>query len=212
MADYIDNSKIASIFKLNLESKLICDEKKAFPIIVKGRADKDSFMAMIETGSDDIRSFSKCEIELKGSIDIEYLRYRGRVDVVPIFEQPGYYRLENIRLKRVDGRSYKRVPYRREITITNPIQSKEVLINLSASGALIYSRKEIPGNALSFEFILLKKALKLEARIVEQYYDERNAVHVIRCQFDNIDKRNKKIIQLAVRAITLEAKKRLQNM
>ena len=212
MADFIENSKLANIFKLNLPATLTCDDKKIFPIIIKGKADKDSFMAMIETGGADIRSFSKCELELKGSIDIEFLKYRGLVSVTPIFEQPDYYRLENIRLRRIDSRSYKRVPYRRKITITSPVQCEEVLINLSASGALIYSNKELPGNELSFEFTLLKKKLKLDAYIIEQYYDEKNQVNVIRCQFIDIDKHSKKIIQLAVREITLQAKRRLQNM
>ena len=89
-------------------------------------------------------------------------------------------------------RRYKRVPYRRSIEIVSPIICDAILINLSASGALIHSKEKIEGDSLTIEFELLKKEMELVADIIEQKYNEKLDVYEIRCNFSTIDRRAKR--------------------
>ncbi len=210
MKKLIDNTLVPKILKLNLPFRLICDGNKAFPMLIRNKRGIDSYIVAIELGDRDIRHFKKTEIELKGRIDIEYLKYRGEVELKPLPGEPGYYIMQNIRLYKYNQRFYKRVPYRRLINITQPISLEATLINFSASGALIYSRELLQGNEFKFSIVLNKKIIFIEARIVEQTYSESLEVFVIRCHFENMDEKTRKLLLLTVREIILQAKRRLQ--
>ena len=118
--------------------------------------------------------------------------------------------MKNIRLYKYNQRFYKRVPYRRLINIMEPISVEATLINFSASGALIHSKKAIEGSGFKFSIILNKRPIILEARIVEQTYNEALDLFTIRCHFENVDEKTRKLLVLTVREIILQAKRRLQ--
>lgn len=210
MEELIDSALVPKILKLNLPFRLICDGTKAFPMIIRNKRGVDGYVVAIELGDRDIRQFHKTEIELKGRIDIEYLKYRGEVDLKPLLDEPGYYIMKNIRLYKYNQRFYKRVPYRRLINIMEPISVEATLINFSASGALIHSKEAIEGSGFKFSIILNKKPIILEARIVEQTYNEALGLFAIRCHFENVDEKTRKLLVLTVREIILQAKRRLQ--
>ena len=149
-------------------------------------------------------------IELKGRIDIEYLKYRGEVELKPLQDEPGYYIMQNVRLYKYNQRFYKRVPYRRLINIIEPNNLEATLINFSASGALIHSRETVEEDSFKFSIVLNKKTTILEARIVEQTYNEELEIFIIRCHFEDIDEKTRKLLVLTVREIILQAKRRLQ--
>lgn len=212
MSELIPDYMVNQIFKLKLPMRLIADNKTVFPIILKSRSPvNNTYTVMIETGKKDIWQYNKLEIELKGRIDIESLKYRGEVRLIPIKNEPGYYKMSHIKLYKVNERRYKRVPYRRAIKLTSPIELEAVLVNISASGAKIECSQKLEDQFLSMEFTLLKKNIALDARIIEQQYDEQSRKYVIRCEFESMDKKTEKIISQAVKEITLMAKERLKS-
>lgn len=211
MLELIPDPVVAQILKLNLSMRLIADQKTVFPMLYKNKSDHNTYTVMIETGNKELWQFQEFEIELKGRVDIEYLKYRGKVKVSAIKDEPGYYKISQVRLYKDNKRVYKRVPYRRAIQIIKPIQSEGVLMNISGSGALIRSQEKIEGNSVTIEFTLLKKPMSLNGTIIEQTYNEELKSYHVRCYFDGIDHRTRKIIRQAVKEITLMAKRRLQS-
>lgn len=211
MSELIPDSIVSQIFKLNLPMRLIADNKVFFPMLLRNRCGINTYTVMIETGNKDIRQYQKLEIELKGSIDIESLKYRGPVKLMPVKNEPGYYKMSGVKLYKVNARKYKRVPYKRAINIISPDRMDAILINISASGARLECPKKIEGEFLSMEFVLLKKDIALDARIIEQSYNEESASYVVRCSFESIDEKTRKIISQAVKEIILMAKRRLQS-
>ncbi|MBU3803451.1 MAG: PilZ domain-containing protein [Candidatus Cellulosilyticum pullistercoris] len=208
--ELIPDNIVSDIFELRLPSRLIADNKTAFPILLKNKCGNNTYTIMLEAGEKEIWKYRKLEVELKGSVDIESLKYRGEVKLMPIPDEPGYYKMCQIKLYKVNERKERRVPYRRAIEITDPIQVDAVLINISASGAKIECSEKIEGDSLSMKFTLLKKNITLHAKIVEQSYNKEQGKYIIRCYFVSIDKKVKKIISRAVKEITLMAKRRLQ--
>lgn len=211
MLDLIPDSIISQILQLRLPMMLIADNKAAFPMILKNRCGVDTYTIMLETGNKEIWQYRTLEIELKGSVDIESLKYRGEVKLMPVKDEPGYYKMSQIKLYKVNEREYKRVPYRRNIKLTSPIEMDAVLVNISASGARLECGQKIEGEFLKMEFTLLKKNIVIDARIIEQIYNEALENYIVRCHFEAINEKTQKIIIKAVREITLEAKRRLQN-
>ncbi len=211
MSELIPDRIVSQIFKLKLPMRLIGDNKTVFPIILKNRCNANTYTVRVETGNKDIWQYNKLEIELKGRVDIESLKYRGEVRLIPIKHEPGYFKMSQIKLYKVNERRCKRVPYRRAIKLTSPTEMDAVLINISASGAKLECSEKIEGKFLSMAFTLLKKDIVLDARIVEQKYDESTGNYAIRCHFDGIDQKTEKIISQAVREIILMAKQRLQS-
>lgn len=211
MQELIPDHIVSQIFKLNLPMRLIADNKIAFPVLLKNRCGRNTYTIMLETGNKDIWNYHKLEIELKGSIDIESVKYRGEVRLTSIKGEPGYYRMDQIKLYKMNAREYKRVPYRRAVKVTSPIETEAVLMNISASGAMLKCHEKIQEDLLSIEFTLLKKSMVLSARIIEQKYEEEQECYIIRCYFDSIDEKTRKIICQAVKEITLMAKRRLRD-
>lgn len=212
MEELVDRGLIPMILKLDLPLRLICDGTKAYPMKYRSKRGANSYIVALELGDRDIRKFKRTEIELKGRIDIEYLKYRGEVDLKPVPNEPGYYIMENVRLYKYNQRFYKRVPYRRLINIIDPINLEATLINFSASGALIHSREKIEGDKFKFSILLNKKDILLESRIIEQTYNESLEIFEIRCHFENVDEKTRKLLILTVREIILQAKRRLQQI
>ena len=210
MKESIPDQIISQIFKLKLQTRLIADSKVAFPISIKGKLGKESYRVRIEAGTKKLASYNQLFIELKGNIDIEYLKYGGEVQITPIIEEPGYYRMKIINFYKLNERQYKRVPYRRAIKITEPIECEGILVNISASGAMIQTKERIDTQDFMIEFVLLRKEMILNAQIVEQKYNEEQGLYFIRCYFNNISHKDKRIIMQAVKEITLMAKRRLQ--
>ncbi len=210
MEELVDKALIPKILKLNLPIKLICDNKRIYPMLIRNKRGVDRYVIALELYDKDIRQFDLTEIELKGRIDVEYLKYRGEVKILPIMNEPGYYEMYIKDLYKFNQRVYKRVPYKRLIHIKSPINHEATLINFSASGALIYSDRSIDGDSFSFSIVLNKKELLLDARIVEQKYDDIKETFVIRCCFENVDEKTRKLLALTVKEIIIQAKRRLQ--
>lgn len=205
----ISDSLIGHILQFNLDETLYADSKTVFPMIIRESCGRNTYKVMIETGKKDIREYSRFEIELRGRVDIEYLRYRGRVELESIWDEPGYYMMKILSLYKIEQRKHKRVPYRRAIQITAPVQMEGLLNNISASGAMIYVPNKIEGKYLGMTFTLLKNPMQLTARIIEQQYINEMESFMVRCHFEGMDLKNKKTITEAVRMITMTAKKRL---
>lgn len=212
MKQLVDQTLVPKILKLNLPFRLICDGNKAFPMLIKSKRGTDGYVVAIGLGERDIRQFHTIEIELKGRIDVEYLKYRGEVEIKPLLDEPGHYIMKNIRLYKYNQRSYKRVPYRRLIQITQPTPMEATLINLSAAGALIYSKEIISEDEFEFSIVLNKKTIYLTSKIVEQTYNESLEMFMIRCEFIKLDEKTKKLLLLTVREIIFQAKLRLQQI
>ncbi|MBE6023201.1 MAG: PilZ domain-containing protein [Cellulosilyticum sp.] len=209
MEGLIPDQLVEQIFRLKLEARLIADKKATIPIKIKGKHGRDGYKVLINLEKKELDKFSTFFLELKGNVDIEYLKYGGEVKLIPITPDLGYYKMTMVNFYKLNERRYKRVPYRRAIKIVQPLECEGVLVNISASGALIYSRERIPEDHFAFKFVLLKQVMTLNAEIVEQRYDEKQDVYVIRCDFDSIDKKSQKILQSVVKEITLRAKERL---
>lgn len=211
MSEVIPDSIVNQILQLRLPMVLIADRKAAFPIILKNKCGANTYTVMMEIGNREIWQYRKLEVELKGNVDIESLKYRGEVKLMPVDGEPGYYKMTQIKLYKVNERAHRRVPYRRAIKIISPIQTDAALINITPAGAKIECYEKIEGDALKIEFVLLKKMITLDAKIVEQSYDKEFGVYSIRCYFESIDKKTKRIINRAIKEITLMAKQRLQD-
>jgi len=211
MSELIPDNIVSQIFRLKLPMRLIADNKTVFPIILKSRSGTNTYTVMVDMGNRDIWQYHKLEIELKGRIDIESLKYRGEVTLIPIRNERGYYKMSQIKLYKVNERRCKRVPYRRAIKITSPIQMDAVLVNISASGAKFECSEKMGDKFISMEFTLLQKKVVLDARIIEEKYIEESRSYVIRCHFESIDQKTEKIISQAIKEITLMAKRRLQS-
>ncbi len=211
MYELVPEHLVSQVFKLGLETRLIADNKYMIPIIIKGKIGREKYKILAETGErNGFSSFKKIVIELKGNVDIEFLKYSGEVVVTPITNEPGYYTMRISKLYKVNERQFKRVPYRRPIVVKTDFEQEGILINISGSGAKFQCKDKIGTDEFGIEFVLLKKNLALTARLIEQRYDEEKDVYIIRCQFKNIDKKSQNTIVLAVKEITLQAKKRLQ--
>ena len=211
MYELVPEHLVSQVFKLGLETRLIADNKYMIPIIIKGKIRREEYKILAETSERSrFSSFKKIVIELKGKVDIEFLKYSGEVAITPIPKEPGYYTMRVLKFYKVNERQFKRVPYRRPITIKSNFQQEGVLINISGSGAKFQCRDKIETQSFEVEFVLLKKNIALTARLIEQKYDEENDVFIIRCYFESIDKKSQEIIVRAVKEITLMAKKRLQ--
>lgn len=211
MSELIPDSIVNQILKLRLPMMLIADSKAAFPVILKNRCGTNAYTVMMETGNKEIWQYRKLEVELKGNIDIESVKYRGEVKLMSVDGEPGYYKMTQIKLYKVNNREYRRVPYRRAIEITSPTQMEGTLINISASGARLECNEKIEGEFLSMKLVLLKKNITLDARIIEQSHNKELGNYVVRCHFEPIDEKTRKIIIKAVKEITLMAKRRLQS-
>ena len=209
MRELIPNRLVDLIFKLNLPMRLIANGKKAYPFIIKSRDIKGNYTIMSTLKLDELRQTKNWEIEMKGRIDVESVKYRGTVNLIPSKDEMDCYIMNDIKLYKENLRGYKRVPYRRAIQIISPIEEDAVLVNLSASGAMIYSINEITEQPLKFKFILAKKPLELEADIIEQKFDEALNVYVIRCHFSSISDKEMKHINRVVKEIIIQAKERL---
>lgn len=210
MAELIPKHLIDQIFKLDLDARLIADNKVALPILIKSKAGEDTYRVLLDVGKSEMAAYKKVFLELKGRVDIEYLKYGCEVSLTPIQGTSSYYKMHVLNIYKMNNRRYRRVPYRRAIKIVDPILCDGVLVNLSASGAMIQSDSKIQGDSLTMEFTLLKKNMSLEADIIEQKYNEKLGVYEIRCEFEELDKKSKKILLQAVKEITLRAKRRLQ--
>lgn len=210
MRELVPKHLVSQIFKLNLEMRLIIENKMMVPIIIKNKYGVNGYKVLLDMGKKNYISPNKMMIELKGKVDIEYLKYVGEVEITPIPQEPGYYKMQVNALYKVNERDYKRVPYRRAIKITHPIECDAILINLSGSGAMIQCRNKIEDEMLTMEFVLSKKNMVLDASIVEQKYDDKTESYYIRCYFDPIDKKEQKHIIQVVKEITLMAKQRLR--
>lgn len=211
MSELIPDSIVNQILELRLPMMLIADRKAAFPVILKNKCGANTYTVMMETGNREIWQYRKLEVELKGNVDIESLKYRGEVKLMPVEGEPGYYKMTQIKLYKVNEREHRRVPYRRAIKIIRPIQTDAALINITSAGAKIECYEKIESDALKIEFVLLKKVITLDAKIVEQSYNKEFESYVIRCYFGAVDRKTKRIINLAIKEITLMAKQRLQD-
>lgn len=207
--ELIPEHVVQQIFKLNLSLRVIGDGKKVFPAIAKGyRHGKQ--VILLELGSDnEFRRFKSWSVELKGRVDIESLRYCGEVKLEPVKDEPGYYIMKDIRLYKANKRQHKRVPYRRNIQITSPVPQNATMINISASGMYLRCLNEITTQEFDLQFVLAQKQLSLTAMIVEQTYNEIFQAYDVRCEFIGISNKDKKLISLVVKEITLAAKRRL---
>lgn len=210
MYELVPEHLVGQVFKLGLETRLIADNKYMFPIHIKGKTGREEYKVLAESGDKGFHSYKKIVLELKGNIDIEFLKYTAEVELEPIPKEPGYYRMRVPKFYKVNERQFKRVPYRRAITIKSSIEQEGILINISASGAKFQCHDKIEEDEFVLEFVLLKRNISLSATIVEQRYDQENDVFVIRCYFNNVDSKTQQTIKLAVKEITLAAKKRLQ--
>ena len=211
MYELVPEHLVSQVFKLGLETRLIADNKYMIPIIIKGKIRREEYKILAETGErKGFSSFKKVVIELKGNVDIEFLKYSGEVTITPIQKEPGYYTMRVHKFYKVNERQFKRVPYRRPIVINTAFQQEGILINISGAGAKFQCRSKIETETFGLEFVLLKKNISLTARLIEQKYDEEKEIYIIRCSFENIDKKDQQIIVRAVKEITLLAKKRLQ--
>lgn len=210
MREIVPSTLVDLIFKLNLDMKLLADNKKCYPCIIKSKSARGSYIIMSTLTYEDLRKTKEWTIELKGSIDVESVKYTGKVEITPVRDEVGYYHMSVSALYKVNMRKHKRVPYRRSIQIVSPIEVDAILINISASGAMIHSPQEIPEGNLKFTFILAKKRMELTADIVQQVYNEEDQVYVIRCHFNPITEKDKKHIHNVVSEIILMAKRRLR--
>ena len=211
MSELLPDSIVNQILKLRLPMELIADRKTAFPVVLKNKCGANTYTVMMETGNREIWQYRKLEVELKGNVDIESLKYRGEVKLMPVEGEPNYYKMTQIKLYKVNTRAHRRVPYRRAIKIISPIQTDAQLINITPAGAKIECYEKIEGDALRMEFVLLKKKITLDVKIVEQSQSEESGHYAIRCYFESIDCRTKRIINRAIKEITLMAKERLQD-
>lgn len=210
MREAIPDHLIGQIFKLSLEIRLITKDKIALPIIIKNQLGVNRYKVLLDMGKKHYVGSEKMYLELKGKVDIEYLKYGGEVQIIPITEEPGYYIMEVLSFYKLNQREYKRVPYRRTIKIIEPELREAMLVNISASGAMIHTTDEIDSNQLTMALTLLKKEMLLKADIIEQGYKESKECYYVRCKFNEIDNNSQKLIIQAVREITLRAKKRLR--
>ena len=211
MYELVPEHLVGQIFKLGLETRLIADNKYMFPVFIKGKIGREEYKILAETGEKGLFNYKKIIIELKGNIDVEFLKYTAEVEITPIPKEPGYYKMRVSKFYKVNERQFKRVPYKRPITIISEFKQEGILINISGSGAKFQCKDKIETEEFNMEFILLKKNIALTARVIEQKYDQEKDIFIIRSQFTNIDKKSQQIIVQAVKEITLMAKKRLQN-
>lgn len=211
MQQLIPENQVSQIFKLNLSIKLIADGRVAFPIWVKGKIATGTYKVLIHCGSDTLSKYNNFALDLKGNIDIEYLKYSARVTLSRIPDEPDYYRMQISKFYKINDREFRRVPYSRMVKLTFPIECEAQLVNLSGSGAMLYCMEKLEGSTLVMSFTLLKKELILQANIVEQIFLKDKKLYRIRCHFDPIDSKTQNIIATAVKEITLKAKERLRN-
>ena len=213
MEELVPVHLISQIFKLNLSAKIIADKKDIFPIIVRGKVGKieeNQFQIQMKLEKDSIERYHQFMIELKGNIDIESLRYAGNVTLERMHGESDYYKMKVLNLYKLNQRQYRRVPYRRLIQIIEPIKYDAILLNISASGALIECERAINGNEFKMGFTLAKKYITLSCVIVDQFLDEKEQMYKIRCYFDPINKGTQKLIKEVVKQITYMAKNRLR--
>lgn len=210
MKEIVPSTLVDLIFKLNLPMKLYADNKKGYHCIIKSKDAKGGYIIMSTLTHEDLRKANDWTIELKGSIDVESVKYTGKVGITPVKDEVSYYHMSVSTLYKENMRKHKRVPYRRSIQIISPVEVDAILINISASGAMIHSPQQIPEGSFKFTFILAKKRMELTADIVEQIYNEENQVYVIRCHFNPITDKDKKHIHNVVSEIILMAKRRLR--
>lgn len=211
MPELIPGYLVSQIIRLNLPARIIANNKAAFPIIIKNHIGNDSYKILLDSGKDKVEQYNKLFIELKGNIDIESLKYVGEVSLTSVSGEPGYYKMVIHKLYKVNERKYRRVPYHRAIKILTPVECQGILINISASGAMIQCPAQIQGNAFVMEIILAKRKLTLKCVIVEQFYNEEQKAYMVRCYFDGVASKTQKLIALVVKEITLRAKERLRS-
>ena len=211
MRELVPNHLVSQILQLNLEMRIISGNKVTVPIMVKGRYQGDAYKVLLDMGRNNFIGSRKVLVELKGKVDVEYLKYAGEAIFTPIIGESGCYKMKVLSMYKINERTYKRVPYRRAIQIIEPIECEAVLINISGSGAMIHSTEKIASDSLTMAFTLLKKDMVLEADIIEQKYLEEKDCYCIRCHFNPIHDKDQKIILQAVKGIILSAKKRLRD-
>ncbi len=212
MKGKLEQELIHKIMRLDLKQNLICDNKKSYTMKVINKLKGDVYLIETSLVDEKISDFQKIEIELKGNVDVEYLRYRGQLELEEKENDEGCYYMKINELTKYNMRDYKRVPYKRAISIISPIECEALLVNVSASGALIQlgAQNEIPGDTFTFSILLNKRIINIEAHIIEQRYEEKIDANLIRCKFINLDKKTKDLLVAVVKHIILQAKKRLQ--
>lgn len=213
MEELVSAPIIRQIFKLGLSARIIADQKSIFPIIINGKmgtVSANQYQIQMKTGKDNISRYKQFMIELKGNIDIESLRYGGKVTIEHLRGESDYYKMRVINLYKLNERQFRRVPYRRAIQVVAPIKHEAILVNISASGALIECDKPINSETFKVAFTLAKRNLLLNCVTVEEFHDDKEKNYKVRCYFDPIDRNTQKIIKEVVNQITYMAKERLR--
>lgn len=210
MQELVPEDLISQIFNLKLSNRLIADSKASFPFFIGETIGKNTYKILLNTGEHNLAAYDHFFVELKGKVDIEYLRYVGEANLEAIIGEPDYYRMKVTKLYKVNKRKYRRVPYRRVLNLVSPIECEALLENISASGAMFKCPSKLEGDTVTMGFTLFKKNVVLRGDIVDQNYDEEEDCYRVRCHFNPIDATTKKLILKAVKNITLQAKERLR--
>lgn len=210
MQELIPEDLIDQIFNLRLANRVSADGKVSFPFYLREHMGKNTYKILLDAGEHNLTMYDRFFIELKGKVDIEYVRYAGEAKIDVVIGEPDYYKMEVINLYRINKRRYRRVPYKRVLKITSPIECDALLVNISGSGAMFLIPSKLEGDTIVMGLTLFKKSIVLKANIVGQEYDEEEGKYRVRCSFQSISGHNRKLILKAVRDITLKAKERIR--
>lgn len=211
-SQFFQKGELDKIMQLPLEVSLIFKNNREYPIIIVEQQDSGMYTIMFKNPSIDIDGVELCKLNMKGTIDIEYLAYKGDACISVILGQPTKFTLHIMRVEKYNLRKSTRVPYRREVKLIKPQKISAIMLNLSTTGTLLVTPNAIDSHTLTFEFVLLNKLLVLQANIIQQSYSEKEKGYLLRCEFINPKKSNQKVLKKAIYQIKKKRKEELANL
>lgn len=209
MQKIINTQLIEMILRLNLSKTIIADEETTYTMTFKRQISEGIYLIRVNTREKNICHYNKFEIELKGTLDVDFVKYVGKIELEPAEEGGAYYKMSHVRLFKIDHREHERVPYVRPVEVIAPIKTNGTLVNISATGAMIEFEQKLQCEEFDMEVSLAKKLIKIRCIAVDTYYDEVSKHYCVRCYFDNVSKRDKMHISRVVKEIIMMHKLKL---
>lgn len=208
----IESSKVHMVFGLNLDAYLICDSKARFPIKICNKISEGCYLIVVSSNDFKLHDYKEFDIEIKGSIDVEDLKFQGNVFLAPIMSKHGCFKMHNIELFKSDSRRYKRVPYLRTASVKSFEMINVHVINISAGGVFIKSKAPIKERQIQISLPIQNKEVVLEAEVISNEFDELRKVYGLRCRFIHMKPKNEQLLNQLIMQIQIEARRRIQGM
>lgn len=208
----IESSRIDTVFDLHLDASLICDSKDLFEIKICDKIMDGAYLTIVQSEGFKAHHYKEFDIELKGSVDVEDLRYQGNVFLSPIMSRYDCYKMHHIQLFKTDIRQYKRMPYSKAVKIKSTSESNANIVNISAGGVFMRTRTPIKATEVQITVPLQNREIVIDAEIIENSLDELRQMYSIRCRFTNIKPKAEQALHQLIMQLQIEARKRLQGI